>query len=68
MKHNIKSTGELGSGVTDRSGREIFEGDSLKIKAGDKERTVPVTFKQAAFFAGDDLLMNFAAYELEVVS
>lgn len=67
MKHNIKSTGSLGSGLKDKNDKEIFEGDSLKITAGDEPRTVTVNFRDAAFFAGDDLLMNFASYELEIV-
>ena len=68
MKHNIKDTGELGSGVFDKNGREIFEGDTLKLTASDTPRTVTVIFRNAAFFAGDDLLMNFAGYELEVIN
>ena len=67
MNHNIKTTGELGSGLFDKNGREIFEGDKIRINTGDEERTATVNFRSGAFFATDDLLMNFANYELEIV-
>ena len=46
MKHNIRINGEvkeidceLGSGILDKNGREIFEGDKVKFKAGTKIHT-----------------------------
>lgn len=53
--------GELGSGITDCNGREIFEGDIVK-NAHDGE-SFPVTFEDGSFWAGDMELANY----LEVV-
>ena len=58
--------GWLGSGITDKYGREIFEGD--RVKVGDDE-TFTVNFSDAAFWLGDNyfFLYHFEPSELEVV-
>lgn len=56
MKHRIRINGEvkefdgeLGSGILDKNGNEIFEGDKVSLK-GDP-RKVSVIFKEGMFFA-----------------
>ena len=48
---------ELGSGVFDKNGREIFEGDIVK---NDHDGEIfPVTFEDGSFWAGDMELANY---------
>ncbi|MBR3747141.1 MAG: hypothetical protein IKN27_09305 [Selenomonadaceae bacterium] len=55
--------GELGSGVYDRNGREIFEGDIVKIRDAE-ERT---TFEDGSFFINDIPIWRLRPCVLEVV-
>lgn len=54
-------TGELGSGVFDKNGREIFEGDIVKI--GNRVCDVEVTFR---FSDGEDV-DEVSASDIEIV-
>lgn len=54
---------ELGSGILDCNGNEIFEGDIIKFYDGDIET---VTFEDGTFYVGDLLLSDFAR-NIEVV-
>ena len=42
--------GELGSGLYDRNGKEIFEGDIIRYGFTDREDTAVVTFQNGAFY------------------
>ena len=55
--------GELGSGVYDRNGHEIFEGDIVKIRDAE-ERT---TFEDGSFFINDIPIWRLRPCVLEVV-
>ena len=55
--------GELGSGVYDRNGREIFEGDIVKIRDAE-ERT---TFEDGSFFINDRPIWRLKSSDLEVI-
>lgn len=72
MKHNIRINGqvqeldcELGSGILDKNGREIFEGDRVKLiwpYYYGIERYVDNTF----WFGGKEL-NKYDSYKLEIV-
>ena len=55
--------GELGSGVYDRNGHEIFEGDIVKIRDAE-ERT---TFEDGSFFINDRPIWRLKSSDLEIV-
>ena len=55
--------GELGSGITDRNGKEIFEGDIVKIHDAE-ERT---TFEDGSFFINDRPIWRLKSSDLEIV-
>ena len=79
MKHSIRSRtvdpvrghvvkvekvfGQLGSGVLDKHGREIFEGDIVKIHDAE-ERT---TFEDGSFFINDRPIWRLKSSELEII-
>ena len=79
MKHSIRSRtvdpirghvtkvekvfGELGSGILDKNGREIFEGDRVKDWEG---YICPVTFEEGVFYFGDLLVGDYPT-SLEIV-
>lgn len=75
MKHNIRINGqvkeidcELGSGILDENGREIFEGNKVSWLNGKKQS--PVYFVNGGLVMHDwdgyHLLTDFP-YELEIV-
>lgn len=55
--------GELGSGIKDINGREIFEGDII-LDEGD---TSPVTFEDGSFWAFEQILEHFKNTGVEIV-
>lgn len=62
--------GWIGSGITDKYGREIFEGDIVQIETFEKE-TATVVFHDGAFWLGNRLLKDLPAIcypTLEVVA
>ena len=65
--HYVTETaGWLGSGLTDKNGIEIFEGDRVKIGGND---VLPVIFDDAAFWLDDNefFLYHFEPSEIEIV-
>ena len=66
MKHNIKINGEvkeidclLGSGRFDSNGKEIFEGDIVKVVFDDDDKDAGlVVFEHGAFRALDEDLAD----------
>lgn len=74
MKHNIRINGqeqeldcELGSGILDKNGREIFEGDKVKISFAGWVWFDKVHFQRGAFYAGNRLLKDFLSHQIEIV-
>lgn len=76
MKHNIRINGvvqeidcELGSGVLDKNGREIFEGDIVRFdnRALDKSVVDKIYFTHGAFWLGKGTLAEYDGINLEVV-
>lgn len=61
----VKFNGWLDTGVVDKDGREVFEGDIVTVNGW--LDTGVVTFHDGAFWAGGMLIKNFTACELEVV-
>ena len=60
---------ELGTGITDKNGKEIFEGDKLQFmkqfdfhgERAEYPETATVEFVDGAFIVGDDLLDDFVS-------
>lgn len=72
MKHNIRINGqeqeldcELGSGILDKNGREIFEGD--KVNLDNDSWGYTIRFVNGAFFVGNERLIKACSSELEIV-
>lgn len=57
--------GELGSGIFDKNGKEIFEGDIVEIE--NFCFTYTVLFINGVFVLGQELLKDYLSKELEVV-
>ena len=52
-------TGELGSGIVDKNGREIFEGDLVEIVGESAvSATLPVNFMWGIFAVGEDVALG----------
>lgn len=72
MKHNIRINGqiqtlecELGSGIFDKNGREIFEGDKVRYDDGDVDTII---FGDGQFYLNehDDLAADWNG-EFEII-
>ncbi|MBR0288185.1 MAG: hypothetical protein IJQ82_04345 [Selenomonadaceae bacterium] len=55
---------ELGSGITDKNGKEIFEGDRVSFS---DEYSAVVTFEDGSFFINDRPIWRLKSSELEIV-
>ena len=60
----VKFNGWLDTGVVDKNGQHIFEGDLVKVNGSDAGF---VSFHDGAFFAGGWLLKNYTDGEIEIV-
>lgn len=77
MKHRIRINGEIkelecqfGSGLLDKNGREIFEGDRVKVHNKDVEKICRAVFVDGVIWlkgAGCDIGDAADDYVLEVV-
>ena len=74
MKHNIRINGqvkeidcELGSGILDKNGREIFEGDKVAFCGYRSSGYSVVKLRSGTFLAGDCYIANFSDRLLEIV-
>lgn len=74
MKHNIRINGEvkeidceLGSGILDKNGREIFEGNKLQVSFAGWVWFDKVHFQRGAFYVGKRLLKDFLSHQIEIV-
>lgn len=76
MKHNIRINGqvqemdfELGSGIFDKNGREIFEGDIVKVTFDDDDTDAgKVEFFSGEFHVLDELLSDITyGWEVKIV-
>ena len=59
--------GELGSGMFDRKGVEIFEGDIVQVSKGKETFKERVKFSAGAFIMDIYDLCDFESFELEVI-
>ena len=59
--------GWLGSGVTDCNGKEIFEGDRVRIYYVGREVCETVTFDYGCLYLDGEALVDFSPEQLEVV-
>lgn len=61
--------GELGSGIVDKNGREIFEGDLVKtVGESAFPATLPVSFMWGTFAVGEDIALGeYEGTDIEVV-
>lgn len=63
--------GELGSGIKDKHGNEIFANDRVRIvgyKDGDCEFETDVTYNEGAFWLAEEIeLWQYSEAELEIV-
>ena len=74
MKHSVRINGEirveefeLGSGILDSNGIEIFEGDVVKYVNDDDETDAgKITFHHGRFWVDDDLDLSNLLYDCEV--
>ena len=77
MKHNIRINGEikavdcdLGSGILDKNGREIFEGDKVRIKFYADMGAISLStifFQNGLFTLERELLKDYLSSDLEIV-
>lgn len=73
-QHTIRIKGEvqeldceLGSGILDKNGREIFEANKVKISFAGWVWFDKVHFQRGAFYAGERLLDDFRSHQLEII-
>ena len=71
MKHNIRINGqvkeidcELGSGIFDKNGKEIFEGDIIKLPTS---KTTSVIFNKGAFWQEEANCILYPVNKFEIV-
>lgn len=74
MIHTIRQHGqltqidcELGSGFFDKNGKEICEGDKVKIWQGIRTDISPVVFTHAGFYAACMPIAAFPPNTIEVI-
>lgn len=65
--HVTEERGWLGSGLYDRNGKEIFEGDCVRIYYVGREVCETVTFDYGCLYLDGEALVDFSPEQLEVV-
>ena len=55
------------TGLTDKNGKKIFEGDIVKFMHNDKEHKLPIEYRMGQFFVGINYPIAYVRFSCEVI-